>query len=155
MTGEIKGLVWFEECLCELASRYVLERLSNEQLCDTLGLQNANRTFQDYRKLLLSKSLKFESELQWPGSVHKWLMFLEKPQYFRSHYSLIAAKMLPIFLEQPHLWKIIAHIDDSTQYKSLEDLFSHLEKSCPQECHEALHRLRFVLLGAQPSVALE
>ena len=147
MVENLSGLMWFEETLCEAASRFVLWRLGYSDLCAREGLSHAFPTLLYYHDRCLSLDPLLKEEFRLNGSVEPWIPLLEQPCYHRSHYAVIADAMQPLFRTNCDLWHIAAGIGDSTQWRSLESLLSHLEKEFP-EVSESVTRLKSVLLGS-------
>lgn len=147
MSGEIRGLLWFEESVCEMSSMYHLGNLAFLQghIPEALPLHYV-RYVQDYLEDVLSKSNKLALETSNPGFLYKWDSLLREPQYHRTHYSAIAARMLPLFFENPHLWKIILHFGDTRKWESLDSLFEHLLSVATSDYLHSLLRLRYLLL---------
>lgn len=147
MSRIVEGLIWFEEMMCELASRYIIWRLADSDTLAKKGLSPAYPILQDYlsNRMPLNEDLKSEFEMN--GSVRPWLPLLAQPIYHREHYKIIADAILPLFCTNPYLWRIIAYIGDSTHWQSLEDLLSHLESEMLEDCQDSLTVLKRILLG--------
>ena len=147
MSGAFRGLLWFEEVLCELASRFVIEQLSDESICVQWGLQRAYPVLQYYHDTCLGVDENLAQEFDRNGSLVPWLPLLSVPPYQRDHYSVIARKMLPVFLESPYLWRIIGLVGDLRYHESLEELFLHLESRIEKDQAPYLLKIRALLLG--------
>lgn len=147
MTGERRGLFWFEETVCELASRYAIARLATPSLCNKWDLHIANHILRNYHHAHLHLDATLAQDLEQNRSVVPWLPLLSEPQYHRRHYAVMAQTILPLFLEQPHLWQIIGLIGDSRQYESLEVLLYHLESNADKPLLPSLRQLRCLLVG--------
>lgn len=147
MTGDICGLTWFEETLCELASRFVIALLSDESLCARRGLQSINHIFREYHDGLTQSHPDLHRQFRSGGGIRQWLPLLSEPRYHRDLYSVIASELLPLFLEHPHLWQIIGCIGDSRRYESPEALLAHLASTAAPEISDAVKELQTLLLG--------
>lgn len=130
-SGEIHGQLWFEETLCETASRFAIHTLAHSGLCARLGLHRAFPVLRHYRDNHLAVSEHLYSEYLRKGSFATWLPLLQNPSsgYLREHYCVIADAFLPLFCTNPSLWSIIAHIGDSRQWRTLSELFAHLHST--------------------------
>lgn len=141
MQGCIMGLLWFEETICDLASIYHLNRLI--ALCDALQIDNQYKTFviSCYNANLGTLQKNSQEYLKSVAAQ------LAEPVYHREIYSNLSATMLPLFLDNPHLWKIILHFGDMRQWNSLEDLFQHLERNATVDYVYSLKKLRLLLFS--------
>lgn len=148
LTGELTGLMWFEESICELASMFhlFLFRSSWSQSLEEYQIHYAPSLL-DYLNALLLKSPQLLSATQHPGFLRTWLPILEQQSYHRDYYNALAAKMYPLFVENPHLWKIILHFEDMRQWDSLEALFQHLERHTTVDYVYSLKKLRLLLFS--------
>lgn len=145
-SGELKGLMWFEESVCELSSMYHLHNLALDWECSGQELKTRFApSVRDYLNRLLDNPLL--EETCHPGFLHGWANLLQGDQYQRPHYRAIAARMLPLFVENPHLWKVILHFGDMRRWVSLEELFFHLENKLSPDHSGALLKLRDLLLS--------
>ena len=147
MSGEIRGLLWFEESVCEMSSMYHLGNLAflRGYIPELFPLHYV-RSVQDYLEDVLSRSNELASEASNPGFLYKWESLLREPKYHRTHYSAIAVRMLPLFVENPHLWKIILNFGNIRQWESLESLFDHLMRHATLDYQDSLSRLHNLLL---------
>lgn len=148
MLGEMKGLVWFEESICELASLYHLycchQRWNtSSNLLKTLYAPN----IQDYLNDLLSMYPQLVSDTHHPGFLYDWLPILEQPILHRDYYNALAVRMYPLFVENPHLWKIILYLGDVCCWHSLEELFDHLSRQADDSYSDSLDHLKSLLLS--------
>lgn len=64
--------------------------------------------------------------------------------YHRDLYNAIAVLLFPLFLENPHLWKLIMHIGDIRVWQSLEDLLNHLQLKADDTYLESFLKMRRV-----------
>lgn len=142
-TGDITGLIWFEETVCHLASVYQLNNLI--ALCET----SPNPHLKCHREVAcLCLSANF-GEPQ--DNCREYLLsladLLAQSEYQRAIYSNLAVTMLPLFVENRNLWKIILHFGDMRQWKSLSDLFAHLRLNADDSYANSLSQLEKMLLG--------
>ena len=115
---------WFHETICELASIFILRRMSERWPTDP-----PYPNWADYSKLLKSYSAKRLScqEVQLPTgiSLHCWLLShentLREDKYQRDKNALVAYQLLPIFEDTPAGWNAIRRLPNST--KPLADYF--------------------------------
>ena len=151
MSGDITGLVWFEECVCELSSMYHLH-----SLCSLRG--HVPESFpchytpkvRSYLENRAGPGNPYASETANPGFLYGWDTLLQEPLYHRAHYAAIAARMLPLFVENPCLWKIILHFGDMRKWKGVSGLFDHLERHAGPDYGDSLSGLRRLLLNDCP-----
>lgn len=143
MSGRIQGLIWLEETLCELSSLYQLALF--HQIClmnhAIPSLQHFAPAILDYQHDLLVSHLDLKRQFQSPGVVSRWLPLLSEPRYHRDHYNAIACHILPLFQENPHLWRMTAHMGDSRQYQTLGDLWEHLRRCAEGSWRDSLEKL--------------
>lgn len=144
MSGEIKGLLWFEETICELSSLYHLTRFYEKCSADVI-LKNQAPLVRDYLNDLLYKNLplveKFHRE-----SLSQWDDLLKEPVYHRDLYNAMAVASLPIVLKTPQVWKMILHLGDIRSWNNLKELFDHLLCTATDDYHQALLDLKKLFL---------
>lgn len=148
MSGNIKGLKWFEETICELASMYNLKIMAD--IWEKSDISIKLRFVQAFRDYL--NDLQNENPLLYEQTLHpKFLQFwdnrLKDPICHRDLYNAIAVLIFPLFLENPHLWKIILHFGDMENWESLEDLFLHLRRNATPDYSDSLEKLHLLLLS--------
>lgn len=141
------GLAWFEETLCEAASRFAIWQFVNSDLHSIEDLYHSYPVFRDYLEHCLPLDPELVTEYRSHGSVLPWLPLLEESCYHRKHYAVIADAILPLFYTTPCLWCIIAYIGNATHWQSLEALFAHLDSETPVELHAGVDGIRRILLG--------
>lgn len=146
MCGEIKGLLWFEETICELASIYHLNRYYKRCTTDIL-LQNLAPAVLDYLHDLYTKNVQLV-ELFHQEYLNIFLDQLGQPVYHREIYNAIAVSILPLFEENPSLWKMILNFGDIRKWNSLEELFEHLLQCSTDDYRNSLLLLKNKLLGS-------
>lgn len=147
MTGQIKGLVWLEETICEEASIFSLTRLQEWTKWKQMGQLHYIPAVRCYTDDLLSQETELQKMIDQNGSVLPWLPVLEEPTYHRDRYNAIACKLHTLFCTNPDLWKIIGHIGDSSQWQSLEALLSLLEIEATEDYRHSVVAMRKILLG--------
>ena len=76
MEGRLSGLNWFDETLCEAASRFGIWRLGYSDLCATRGLNHACPVLRDYHDNHLPVDPFLKEEFLLNGSVRPWLPLL-------------------------------------------------------------------------------
>ncbi|HLW09748.1 MAG TPA: hypothetical protein VKX35_05065 [Fermentimonas sp.] len=148
MQPEIKGLIWFEETICQLSSLYNLKLIGDQwnQSSDINKLLNYNSFLKCFNGYLTNNQLLVD-QINHPGWLSAWLPFLSEPKYYRDHYNALAVKMLPLFLENPNLWKIILHFGDSRKWNTLDDLFVHLTETVDFSYSYHLNKLSELLFN--------
>lgn len=144
MSGGIKGLLWFEETICELSSLFHLSVFL--QKCSiTPSLYHYAPLVQDYLNDLLYTNLplveKFHRE-----SLSQWGDLLKEPVYHRDLYNAMAVASLPIVLKTPQVWKMILHLGDIRSWNNLKELFDHLLCTATDDYHQALLDLKKLFL---------
>ncbi len=174
LTGEIKGLLWFEEVLCELSSMYNLYVIAKSwKESDNPIKKNNSPVFSDYLISHLRKINDFlhdsgvptqlikppfalshptrhshkTTSLRCSEFLREQLPTLHEEQYHRQIYSVVAACVLPLFLQNASLWKLILHIGDSRKWDTLPQLFDYLHSKADDSYAESLRSLETLLLG--------
>lgn len=144
LSGQILGLIWFEECICELSSMFHLHYLSSYYSYQE-RLQNYSPLISNYLDERMKVNPKISAAVNTPNFLYGWKTLLQEQKYHREHYIAIATKMLPLFFENPHLWKIILHFGDMRRWDSLEDLFLHLRRNVTSDYSDSLEKLCILL----------
>lgn len=159
LTGRLKGLVWFEECLCHTASLFSLSVLSYPTVWHQSGYPHYALSVRQYIENHLDSTRQLREEFYYANSdpyclgLRMWLPLLSveidssTPSYPRHYYEAVATIMLPFFLHNRHLWKIIGHIGFSEKWQSLEELLTHLASKATPEYSQELQDMRKFLLG--------
>lgn len=151
MSGEIYGLMWLEETICELSSMYHLQIFYNiwSNTSKNHFKYHLAYLFQDYLQILLEKgSGQLYHTLHQKG-LGEWiqeylLLYMRKSRPMRND---VAVLIYPLFLENPRLWKIILHFGDMRRWKSLEELFQHLSQNATADYAHSLEKLHSLLLS--------
>lgn len=129
MTGEIRGLTWFEETLCETNSLYQLVQVLHVDCNKYPYLHHYGQWVQDYLDDLFQSNPDLKLQLRKNGGIRQWLPLLSEPQHHRDYNNAVACRILPLFVQNPRLWGILSHIGDSRSYSTLEDLLAHLQET--------------------------
>lgn len=145
MTGEIRGLVWFEETLCELASMYQLYLIA-EQWVDSQNIKERSfvPSLREYlQNLRKGKPIQYNlpniGDKQWFDA---WNKYLSQPnKYERNLYNRIADVLFPIFVDNPQLWTIILHLGNSRQWSSLRYFFETLHSKLSDDVQTPLENV--------------
>lgn len=146
LTGEINGLMWFEETICTVSSMYCIHHMHN--YCQNSPDQNLRNTVPLARKYLEYLLKKEEDEEPLHHYIQRNLHLLTQPVYHRGIYRQIARRVLPLFLQCPSLWRIILHFGNMHEWQSLVLLFDHLKEEADTTYSDALERLRMLVLGS-------
>lgn len=142
MSGDISGMIWFEEAICDLSAIAHLKRLI--VLCDVLRIDSL-LSYKDYVILCLHANLG-SAQKNCREYLRSNMATLEQPVYQREIYSNLSATILPFFEENNHLWKIILHFGDMRKWDYLEDLFDHLLHTSDDSYSVSLRKLYNLLL---------
>ena len=147
LSGEITGLIWFEESICELSSMFHLYKMYEQWSKDDNQFKSRYApSVRDYLYDLVKCDRQLLSQTLRGGWLNQWMPILSEPRYHRDYYNVIAARIFSLFCENPYLWKIILHFGDMRQWKSLESLFDHLIRNSHDEYSKTLLTLRDTLL---------
>lgn len=140
LSGEWSQLLWFEETICELSSLYNLNKMVG--FCMMSGLQVYVPSVQNYLGNLLTKNKNTYCLDVRGGWYKRFEVSLGELEYQRDLYNAIAVMMLPLFLENPSLWKLILSIGDIRSWKSLFELFSHIEVNADESFKKSFKRMK-------------
>ncbi len=99
---------WFEESLCELASLFVLRRLADDwKLQPPSAVCQAAEFAPNHQMYALSREQRHLASVR--GDLPSWFAAnigkLEANRYDRVRTGVVAAALLPRFLQEPSLWK--------------------------------------------------
>lgn len=125
LDGKCETSFWFEESICEVASRFFLHRLyytlSRYNNIASNNLKNYAKSFKDYADNEIPKGdRKIDCELKvWIQNNIKNLTTVP-PEENRGSYGLIAKELLPIFEEIPVLWNILPYIKRLPQQQYID-----------------------------------
>lgn len=127
MLAKLSGLLWFEETLCETCSIYCLIVIERQW-------KSMFPAYASYRKNIRSyiyDLLVDETKIDYP--IHESIAYISTTygnDYNRDLYHSLACRIwLPLFIEEPSLWKILNHIGDIYSWRNLSDLLLHLEET--------------------------
>ena len=144
LNGEIVGLTWFEETICSLSSLYVLHKAISQK-----WIQSNSHLHRDIQGrlecLLLDMNIPDDTPL--PIFLQSKDNLLKEERYHRDLYKAIAAKMFPLFRDNPHLWKIILHFGNMKERDSLTGLFQHLSKFVDSSYSDSFRELQNLLIS--------
>ncbi|MBD5289801.1 MAG: hypothetical protein HDS26_03855 [Bacteroides sp.] len=147
MIGIEAGLAWFEECLCEVSSRFVLKTLGEGLLLRRAGHESIIPVIRHYLTYCMPLDGNLKREFEMNGGIGPWEHDLYPIGSHREHYSVIANAILPLFCTNPGLWQILGHIGNSDEWQSLEELLAHLQSTVDEHIRKEVNRMRKVLLG--------
>ncbi|MDE6842448.1 MAG: hypothetical protein K2J24_02875 [Muribaculaceae bacterium] len=159
MCDGLCGCQWFEETLCEEASLFCLSKLSDPILRRQWDCPHYALCVRSYLDSHLQSSYSLRQKyyswnpIEHPQGIAPWRDTLEETSTLgigklqRTICTAVASLLYPIFLHNPRLWEIAAHIGDSTQFPKLEALLSHLEVTATPAYSESLKEMNQLLLG--------
>ena len=140
LSGEWSDLLWFEETICQISSLYNLYFM--ESFCRDNNLNSYAPSVKQYFTDELYNNHEKCGLKSDGGWYEEYKTQLSEEPYIRDLYSEIATLMLPLFIENPNLWKIILNIGDIRSWESLEALLDHLESKADDTYIESFHRFR-------------
>lgn len=141
LSGEWSKMLWFEETICELSSLYNLYMMKS--FCLNNGFAFYEDSVSDYLNNQLNNKGRQTFQLSEDGGWYEvYKEQLAASGYHRDLYNTIAVLLFPLFLENPHLWKLIMHIGDIRVWQSLEDLLNHLQLKADDTYHESFLKMR-------------
>ncbi len=142
MQGFVKGLMWLEEGICDVAAfqqMKVLEKTldsaigyhdemyhSNLQACNQIFFHKSKNTWKEY-----SQSHKDE---------------VAAPLHNREGHECLVSSLIPLFEVNFSLWKMVCQCGDMREWDSLSSLFDHLEETADDSYSVSLSKLRNLLL---------
>lgn len=148
LVGDIYGCIWFEETICELASMFQIHTIYTQWSGCNNHIRNlASSAFRPYLDNLLTQQPQLLSDALRPGFLARWEQILSEQIYHRNYYNALAARMFPLFVENPSLWKITLHFGDMRKWNSLHELFEHLHSKASQDYAHTLQKLYNLLLS--------
>lgn len=148
LSGDITGQIWFEETLCEVSSLHQLYCVGVEDSCNFRALSQLVPMVRDYLDGYRNTKVRADilGRIQSRTGIRPYLGLLSKPSYNREIYRCIAVILLPLFQENPNLWRILRHIGDSRRYGSLREWLLHLRDIAEPEYRDSLGRMIGLLL---------
>ncbi len=150
MTGATEGLSWLEETICDISSIFHVKMLSHQyETSDAEYLHIISGVLQKAYRHAFDSPHPYDILL----SIHREVLPLigSNLLHHRDHktsrdlYRMIARKALPLFEENPRLWKIILHLGDMAQWRSIDELFLHLHGKSAPDYSDSLIRLHALL----------
>lgn len=126
-SGDIIGLCWLEETICELASQYCQIVLSALWSARAHPFHSAMR---DYALDLIRETQPLGLSLS--GYIKEHQEELEQPQYHRNLYSNMASALLPLTLFPPMFWMLLPYFGDMKRYRSLHEFLQTLVDRAPE-----------------------
>lgn len=143
LNGNITGLKWFEEMICELSSMYNLYLVYKSYFHSNEPIENRYaHSVQDYLHDLLKNCHTY-----YRGYIQDSSIFLNQPVYHRDCYNVIAGAMLHLFVEYPSLWNVILYLGDTCQWNSLHEFFDYLYSKMSYNFSKPLKKLNELLLS--------
>lgn len=141
MSGDVTGLMWFEETICKLSALCHLDRLI--ALCGVFLIDNRIKDW-----IVSCRNANLGSvQNNCREYLRQNLDILGQPSYQRGIYSNLSATMMPLFQGNPCLWKIILHFGDMRRWPSLDALFRHLRETADDSYSLSLEKLKRLLIG--------
>lgn len=138
---KVEGQLWFEETLCETSSLFQMDLLSRMMMRQSGAMRAYGHLVRACLDKLSAQYSDLKLQLRENGGVRQWLPLLSEPRYHRAHYNAVACRVLPLFLDNPHLWRMVCHIGDSRRYESLDTLFAHLLRNADNSYRQSLQNL--------------
>ena len=148
LTGDNRGILWFEETICELSSWCNIERMMHTCAHSVNPcLRHFYPSVRNYHGSLLhegeEKSRIFVGN---HGGISNLLPSLHADALNRDMNKGIAFLLYPIFQTNPCLWKIILCIGDCGRWHSLEAFLDHASRHADDSWSASLRLLRKILL---------
>lgn len=142
LSGEWSKLLWFEETICQLSSLYNLHLMVS--FCQNNNLANYAPAVKQYLENELNKNHEKCGLKTNGGWYEEYKTQLSEKPYKRDLYNEIATLLIPLFIENSNLWKIILNIGDIRSWESLEALLDHLESKADDTYSESFQKFRRV-----------
>ncbi len=144
LVGDKKGLIWFEECICELASMWQLYIFFSKWSKSTNIIESKYAlSFKDYLDNLLESN---NGKYTLKECIDSLNTTTPKTEYERDKYNIIATNIYTLFIENHKLWKIILNFGDMRRFSKLEELFEHLITVSTDDYKQSLLKLNDLLL---------
>ncbi|MFD2628776.1 hypothetical protein [Oceanobacillus kapialis] len=136
---------WFEESICELASIYFLSEIASIWSVSSIDTKSSySSSITDYISNLLNSSLDIElKQLNIQSSV--LYKEMNNSPYLRDENNQIANKILPIFKENPSLWKDV-YLIRKLNVKDLNSFFTKWSQLANQENVGAILKISELIL---------
>lgn len=140
MDGDLSGLKWFEETICDLSAQSHLRVLFRDY--SALGLDT--RFLPRILGWIHANSGAFQHNVR--EYIRCNSVLLHTQSYHREIYRNIATSLLPLFEATPRLWKMILHFGVTSQWSSLAELFAHLEQTADDSYIDSLNELKRMIV---------
>lgn len=141
-SANLCGLLWFEEVLCETSSIYCLITIERRWESMFPAYASFRESIRSYVYDLLINDIKIEYPILESNA------YIHRPSecdYNRDLYKSLACRIwLPLFLEEPSLWKILNHIGDIYAWRCLSDLLVHLEQTADSSYIKQMRMCRWL-----------
>lgn len=143
--GGLKGLMWFEETICELSSRFVLLRLSTQWSNLFPGREYYQPAVKEYFEDLVTGSpITLTLPLSQYEDRHSEALRL--PVYHRGLYSEMAQALLPVFVSTPSIFLLLPNFGNLHAFPSLKDWLPDLQDHIPTNLRPEFDLLSSALL---------
>lgn len=140
---------WLEESLAEVGSLYALRSMAREWKVQAPypNWMSFSETLREYAQDRIDKA---ESQLGKHESFYKWFegqqSRLQENAFDRETNTVIAAKMLPLFEQDPETWVALLYYSraDIAASDSLSEAFTKWAKACPENLKPHVDKLAVV-----------
>lgn len=152
LDGDFSNLKWFEETICEVASIVALQKLPTLPIWNRILSPEYSELYRQYMNMLMLSNSSLKAHIEANRGIRVLIEHVvgnhpgSSAEKQRGAYRAIAFRMLPFFLRNDKLWRIIGQIGDTTLSLSLEELFARLEKEASEDYYHDLVDLRKSLL---------
>jgi hypothetical protein len=139
---------WFEETLCELASIFCIDKMSQTWQTNPpyTNWKDYSMSLGDYLKEIIEKP---ENKISKPFKI--WLTEnlgeLFKDRYKRAENRIIALQLFPLFKHRPEFWKTIQYLKliKVTDKMTFENFLDAWTKLVPDNLNEILTEIKIAL----------
>ncbi|MCL1909632.1 MAG: hypothetical protein FWG05_01715, partial [Kiritimatiellaeota bacterium] len=146
---------WFDETLCELASLWALNRMSEDWLAGGAPFERWNYYgvhFKEYLDNHIAGTRTFGSPEEFAAWLHTELPDLRKHKELRDRNTTVAVQLLPLFIEKPQLWEVMPYFSVGMDVNAtLRDFLRGWQRAVPehmkQHIAEIANRLGYPLDG--------
>lgn len=109
LDGKLESSFWFEESICEMASMFFLRKVADCWKNPILEFPRALQTFAPNNITYLENLIQQYHNIDIP--LRQWILqkmdVLNEDRYNRKEYNMIAKALLPLFEDNPQMWKIV------------------------------------------------
>lgn len=132
---------WFAESLCEVASLYVLKRLTFVWEVSPPYPQWADYApaFEKHVERILSERRR---QLPPDTSLATWFQKNENElrhnPYLRSHNAIVASLLLPLFEEDPRIWEAIGYLNLEAPGQSFQEYLQAWRSNAPEDYRDII-----------------